>query len=380
MASWKHTKLYQNLVGRYFGMRREVAISQSIAVMIYATISIVFVGIPFILGNLFDIDFGIWNTPEFGSALLMATPALILLAILRRNAWKNWRWIELVNYVTVIMVPFWFHLVMHSKAPETESMTDLLMCFGVVVLSTMLYMLPVVTIPVLVVVEALYLYHICTLSPNVGFIRPTTSMGFTIVCAFLTVFKHREGYRLYMAKAEAERAHQEAQEMAEIQAMYASYDQLTGLKNRRAFSEESQRIAEDDTVPFCLIMADINGLKEANDSMGHKAGDELLIGASDCLREAFEGIDFIYRIGGDEFCVILKDNPEQAEQLLHHLDSLAAEWTGQYIHGLSIAYGVASSSGHADLDSIIKEADRKMYENKREYYTNRYLMQSIRQS
>ena len=53
-------------------------------------------------------------------------------------------------------------------------------------------------------------------------------------------------------------------------------------------------------------MSDVNGLKEANDTLGHEAGDELIIGSAECLEKSFEGINTIYRLGGDEFTVIVE--------------------------------------------------------------------------
>ena len=158
-------------------------------------------------------------------------------------------------------------------------------------------------------------------------------------------------------------------QLADVQMRYVNYDRLTGLKNRHAYEDMLLQLAQDPPAEFCAIMADINGLKETNDTIGHKAGDELIIGTSECLIAAFEGIDTIYRIGGDEFCIILIGSPEKARLCLAQLDDKLASWHGSYINSISVSTGVASSKDHDDIDSLIIEADQNMYENKREYYS-----------
>ncbi|SET40011.1 diguanylate cyclase (GGDEF) domain-containing protein [Pseudobutyrivibrio sp. C4] len=156
-------------------------------------------------------------------------------------------------------------------------------------------------------------------------------------------------------------------ELANIQMKYAYYDQLTDLKNRRAFEEDLQKI-EAQQVEFSLAMLDLNGLKQANDTLGHDAGDELIVAAAQCLKKAFEGNEYIYRFGGDEFCVIHIGTANEAAESLNTLDELTANWKGNLVNGFTISHGVASRNGHKDISTIIKIADEKMYESKRDYY------------
>ena len=117
-------------------------------------------------------------------------------------------------------------------------------------------------------------------------------------------------------------------------------------------------------------MADINGLKEANDTLGHEAGDELIIGSAECLRRSFYGIDTVYRLGGDEFTVIMERSEAEARKCLERMEKICADWKGRFINGISISYGAASTDGYSDLNSILKAADQKMYEFKNDYYQN----------
>ena len=159
-----------------------------------------------------------------------------------------------------------------------------------------------------------------------------------------------------------------AMQLAELQTRYAYYDQMTGLQNRRAYSEKVEQLSNQLPVPCTVVMADINGLKEANDTLGHEAGDELIIGSAECLRKSFDGIDTVYRLGGDEFTVIMEKSETEAKRCLERMEKLCADWKGQFISGISISYGTASSEEYSDIDSLLKAADQRMYEYKSDYY------------
>ena len=159
--------------------------------------------------------------------------------------------------------------------------------------------------------------------------------------------------------------------LAEAQMQFAYFDRLTGLRNRRAYEEKLLQLQDEPQSEFCVIMADINGLKTVNDTIGHNAGDELITGASKCLSEAFDGINTIYRIGGDEFCIIMPASAEKTCLCLSRLEELFSNWRGRYVNSLSVSVGVASSKDHEDVESVVAEADKKMYDCKRNYPINR---------
>ena len=140
------------------------------------------------------------------------------------------------------------------------------------------------------------------------------------------------------------------------------------LKNRRAYSEKVEQLSKKMPVPCTVVMADINGLKEANDTLGHEAGDELIIGSAECLRKSFDGIDTIYRIGGDEFTVIMERSEIEAKKCLERMEKYCGDWKGRLVRGISISCGTASTDDYSDLNSLLKAADQKMYEFKSNYY------------
>ena len=118
---------------------------------------------------------------------------------------------------------------------------------------------------------------------------------------------------------------------------------------------------------------DINNLKQTNDRFGHQAGDELIRSAADCISQVFKGEGKAYRIGGDEFVVIVKDATEEyLQQLLKRLEEAQAE--EQRALGkpwkLQIAYGYAVHSEEQSYEELFRLADDRMYECKRKMKEN----------
>ena len=148
-------------------------------------------------------------------------------------------------------------------------------------------------------------------------------------------------------------------------------DQDTQLLNRRAFEEEKARLSMtplDEN--YVYVTVDINGLKTTNDTLGHAAGDELILGTANCLRKCLGPYGKIYRIGGDEFAAMLHVSEAKLAELREELEKLVAAWSGEKIKRLSISCGYAStrefpSENFAQLSRI---SDERMYEAKAEYY------------
>ena len=148
-------------------------------------------------------------------------------------------------------------------------------------------------------------------------------------------------------------------------------DQDTGLFNRRAFEEEKltlQQAPPDED--FVYVTIDINGLKTANDTLGHTAGDELIRGTADCLRRVFGPYGKIFRIGGDEFAAMLHVSEEELERLQRELETAVSEWTGEQVRSLSVSTGYVSAREFPseDLAEIGRISDERMYAAKTEYY------------
>lgn len=139
-------------------------------------------------------------------------------------------------------------------------------------------------------------------------------------------------------------------------------DSLTYAQNRNHFNEYLEQNRNKELHSLGVIYLDLNGLKEINDKMGHIAGDTLIITASYALQEIF--LDNSYRVGGDEFVVIEQDVSEllffdQYAKLLKRMKELE----------ISVATGCVWKETCSNLSETLQEADQKMYEDKKRYYS-----------
>lgn len=145
-------------------------------------------------------------------------------------------------------------------------------------------------------------------------------------------------------------------------------DELTKCFNRRAYDLDMENL--DLNTEWVYISLDLNGLKKANDTLGHSAGDELICAASNCMKFAFASYGKIYRIGGDEFVVLIQESVSNIDSILQVFDTTIHDWHGKYSNSISVSYDVVKSS-EQDFDSIhsvSKLADERMYKSKSEYY------------
>lgn len=151
----------------------------------------------------------------------------------------------------------------------------------------------------------------------------------------------------------------------------SSTDELTRLYNRRMYEDELDAIKISNDMDNLVVVAmDLNGLKTVNDSLGHKAGDELIIGAGKCIKDSFCLVGKVYRTGGDEFMAILRCEKNKLSDILAGFDNNMKTWTGNLVDSLSISYGYAVAVDEAELGvaELISLADQRMYKAKADYY------------
>ena len=148
-------------------------------------------------------------------------------------------------------------------------------------------------------------------------------------------------------------------------------DSMTGLLSRYAYSKtlkyhEGEKLPDD----FAAFSIDINGLKIANDTLGHAAGDELICGAAECIDKVFSPIGNCYRTGGDEFIVLALSDRKHADELLSQLSKATSSWSGSMIKKMSVSagYALACDYGDISLEKLIIHADEVMYDEKNRYY------------
>jgi diguanylate cyclase (GGDEF)-like protein/PAS domain S-box-containing protein len=157
--------------------------------------------------------------------------------------------------------------------------------------------------------------------------------------------------------------------------MESIQDKLTGLSNF-AFYEAylEKQVNKRGQTKTALIVADVNGLKTVNDTLGHECGNELIVAASDILRKAFRSEDAVCRIGGDEFAIILVDIEEadisQVEKYLENkclniktsIDEYNQTSGQPFILDIALGFSVYQNQG---LPMLKQTADAAMYKDKK---------------
>jgi diguanylate cyclase (GGDEF)-like protein len=153
----------------------------------------------------------------------------------------------------------------------------------------------------------------------------------------------------------------------------ATVDDLTGLANRRGFfalGEHELLVAARTRASIALLFVDVDGLKRVNDDLGHAVGDLLLKEAAEVIRETVRTSDVAGRLGGDEFCVLLRGDPEldparAVERMRYTVASHNARPGRDYEISLSIGLSSLPAGRSVTLEELIDAADEAMYEDKR---------------
>lgn len=154
---------------------------------------------------------------------------------------------------------------------------------------------------------------------------------------------------------------------------FSQFDTMTGAFNRRFGIEKLSYLYKNLSRIGCQLSVcfiDVNGLKEVNDTLGHEAGDELLITVASAIRSQIRSGDFLVRLGGDEFLIVYSGVDEsQAElawnRIVAEFDRINAEEDRKY--RVSVSHGVQemTCADGLSLDHALNQADVKMYDEKR---------------
>ena len=152
----------------------------------------------------------------------------------------------------------------------------------------------------------------------------------------------------------------------------AYVDALSHVGNRSSYVLKVKQITMDS--PFSVIIYDINGLKYINDNYGHETGDKTIIAIANILKDTFDE-KTIFRIGGDEFVVLLTDNDKD---ITLQIFNSVSDKIDQYNELKELPLNIGVSKGIAFFDpktdksyvDVFNRADEKMYEDKEEFYQN----------
>jgi diguanylate cyclase (GGDEF)-like protein/PAS domain S-box-containing protein len=169
---------------------------------------------------------------------------------------------------------------------------------------------------------------------------------------------------------------------AAIQAL-SVVDELTGLYNRRgflAFSEQHLSSIQRTNKSLMVVYADLDGLKQINDSFGHMEGDRALTKTAELLTETFRSSDVVGRLGGDEFTVFAAVEPDGGvESALDRLNRKFAAFnaarTTPYNLSISVGLAIMNPNEAETVEQLMARADQAMYENKRKRKTTHPLTQ-----
>jgi len=149
------------------------------------------------------------------------------------------------------------------------------------------------------------------------------------------------------------------------------HDVLTKLHNRAFYMDELNRLERKPLRPVSAILMDLNGLKEANDQLGHDAGDALLRRFGEVLNGVVSQPNHAARIGGDEFAILMPGADRKAVTSMVETISELLHINNQFYSNapLSVAIGMATSQDGEKMEDLVKRADRAMYEDKRLHHT-----------
>ncbi|HEY9699046.1 MAG TPA: diguanylate cyclase [Trichocoleus sp.] len=153
-------------------------------------------------------------------------------------------------------------------------------------------------------------------------------------------------------------------------------DELTGLYNRRGFfllAEQQLKVARRTYMACCLLFADLDGLKQINDTLGHAVGDRAIADAAQLLMQTFRDADIVARLGGDEFAVLIpacSDNSaEFSNRLQANIDRFnqGCACAGSCSYQLSMSVGIqfCAATDNISLEQLLVKADKLMYKHKR---------------
>lgn len=156
--------------------------------------------------------------------------------------------------------------------------------------------------------------------------------------------------------------------MAAYYKKLANTDSMTTLYNRNAFNNDVEHLSTD--TEYSIISLDLNNLKSVNDNLGHQAGDRYIINAANIINDVFGKEGSCYRIGGDEFSVVIKkpNSGTVTEKLIEKLEQAIETHNKENPkEPVYIAYGYHSHTPDSayDYNETLHIADEKMYENKR---------------
>lgn len=203
-------------------------------------------------------------------------------------------------------------------------------------------------------VIAIAQFYISDRTENSQFFR----YGVLLFIVFLSVAAFRRNQKLFDAEAEAK-----------VFRRLAYIDVLTQMSNRNAFDQQMHQLLDEapHAEPLGFLMFYLNNLKKMNDTYGHEEGDRLIQSAAACIQQIFSALGNCFRIGGDEFAVILLGRTEKQIQAgLEAFEKKIQEHNAAHTHKIDVAYGYALADrvDAQQIKAVLRQADQRMYDQK----------------
>ena len=311
---------------------------QSIAKSNVPFLALLLVVIPFVLyiKKLFVKESKIWYLPCIASVVVMVVSIILQLyniKDLRQTLWMNHLVMGMLLVIGVVM------LIRELYQVGWNSKLKMMMfCLGACLLG---------------MVADMFIYYIS----HGASVTVMGMLGFLVYIIILGVQSVREAKNLMDIGIQAERFEK-----------MAYHDQLTGMYNRAAYADYTGQ-ASFKLNGSVVMMCDLNNLKHCNDTWGHEKGDIYISSSADILQEVFGKVGKCYRVGGDEFCVLLREvSTKRCEQFIEELKRKAREWnrnsTEKFEIQIACGYAVYDKKIDYDLGDTLRRADRMMYHEK----------------
>jgi diguanylate cyclase (GGDEF)-like protein len=193
-------------------------------------------------------------------------------------------------------------------------------------------------------------------------------IGLVLLFNVYTVYQQLQIQRIHQQLSQQVEALGKVEVRTEEVYKLAALDPLTGLYNRRS---GEQRLAQEMSRstrhghPLTILALDLDDLKHVNDTFGHPAGDDLIRSFAERLNSAIRGSDLAFRLGGDEFLVLLPEcKPEAVRVVLSRLSGLKVECRGQFVE-ISFSAGWTNFTPGESAEDLMRRADDALYADKR---------------
>lgn len=304
-------------------------------------------------------------TLYFACYIALFVSCAVMLVLIKRSEGlvedKKVQQLKCIEVMSMIIMSTWSVAITFVDAYAHQTMDVMIYVIVMALMPTVMFIKPYIGITIQVIMDVIIVIGMVILDPMRIYYLSINFFSFCFVSAVVYYIIYSTKEKLYLREVELMKASQ--------------YDDMTKLANRRCYENELSQLRKmHHDRAYIMMIFDIDGLKETNDTKGHNAGDELIKGAAECIKKAFGEGTKCFRIGGDEFAAIMTKDKAQdkLEVLLEKFEAYCKSWEGEHIPEISISYGYADAEENNEMsvDDLIVLADQQMYKMKETHYEN----------